>query len=303
MVKNEILDIVDMTLFFSFILDSELRWNSQMTRLAKRLSPGAYAVERIRRLTDESTARVGSRGDPERLPQRVPWVNGLPPHCSDTSGELIFHRAGGATVDVDLWQCNRLDRDPSGNGSVLVIRCPSDTVLRFSSLSGRPPRAPTCHLLNRPPDDRCGGGVWGESQIYKSMPFNRPTLCLFTSDTARGAPQPAAHRGHVATFELTRRYSISAEADDNLSRVVVAVAGRGLNKARESFYVRRPFVGSLIPFRYQFNSDCTVADEACPASFLLLDIGRARTLSPPRRPTRGGGWYDSCHRCDDDVRD
>ncbi|GBP38779.1 hypothetical protein EVAR_33527_1 [Eumeta japonica] len=58
MVKNEILDIVDMTLFLGFTLDAKLRWNSHITRLAKRLNSAAYAVKRTRQLTDESTARL-----------------------------------------------------------------------------------------------------------------------------------------------------------------------------------------------------------------------------------------------------
>ncbi|GBP65245.1 Probable RNA-directed DNA polymerase from transposon BS [Eumeta japonica] len=58
MVKNEVLDIVDTTLFLGLTLDSKLRWNSHITRLAKRLSSAAHAVKRIRRLTNESTARL-----------------------------------------------------------------------------------------------------------------------------------------------------------------------------------------------------------------------------------------------------
>ncbi|GBP33802.1 hypothetical protein EVAR_25403_1 [Eumeta japonica] len=51
MVKNEILDIVDTTLFLDLTLDAKLRWNSHITRSAKRLGSAAYAVKRIRRLT------------------------------------------------------------------------------------------------------------------------------------------------------------------------------------------------------------------------------------------------------------
>ncbi|GBP00812.1 hypothetical protein EVAR_77013_1 [Eumeta japonica] len=51
MVKNEILDIVDTTLFLGLTLDAKLRWNSQITRSVKRLSSAAYAVKIIRRLT------------------------------------------------------------------------------------------------------------------------------------------------------------------------------------------------------------------------------------------------------------
>ncbi|GBP01012.1 hypothetical protein EVAR_2292_1 [Eumeta japonica] len=56
MVKNEILDIVDTTLFLGRTLDAKLRWKHHITRLAIRLSSAAYAVKRIRRLTDENTA-------------------------------------------------------------------------------------------------------------------------------------------------------------------------------------------------------------------------------------------------------
>ncbi|GBP82571.1 hypothetical protein EVAR_87817_1 [Eumeta japonica] len=37
MVKKEILDIVDTTLFLGFTLDAKLRWNSHITKLAKGL--------------------------------------------------------------------------------------------------------------------------------------------------------------------------------------------------------------------------------------------------------------------------
>ncbi|GBP00202.1 Probable RNA-directed DNA polymerase from transposon BS [Eumeta japonica] len=60
MVKNEVLGIVDTTLFLGLTLDSKLRWNSHITRLAKRLSSAAHAVKSIRRLTDESTALAQS---------------------------------------------------------------------------------------------------------------------------------------------------------------------------------------------------------------------------------------------------
>ncbi|GBP44461.1 hypothetical protein EVAR_39469_1 [Eumeta japonica] len=57
-VKNEVLDIVDTALFLDLTLDSKLRCNSHITRLVKRLGSAAYVVKRIRRLTDESTARL-----------------------------------------------------------------------------------------------------------------------------------------------------------------------------------------------------------------------------------------------------
>ncbi|GBP43607.1 Probable RNA-directed DNA polymerase from transposon BS [Eumeta japonica] len=49
MVKNEVLDMVDTTLFLGLTLGSKLRWNSHITRLAKRLGSAVYAVKRIRR--------------------------------------------------------------------------------------------------------------------------------------------------------------------------------------------------------------------------------------------------------------
>ncbi|GBP62322.1 Probable RNA-directed DNA polymerase from transposon BS [Eumeta japonica] len=58
MINNEILDIVDTTIFLGVTLDAKLRWNSHITRLVKRLSAAAYTVKRIRRLTDESTGRL-----------------------------------------------------------------------------------------------------------------------------------------------------------------------------------------------------------------------------------------------------
>ncbi|GBP06585.1 hypothetical protein EVAR_92573_1 [Eumeta japonica] len=54
MVKNEIPDIVDTTLFLGFSLHAKLRWNSHIRRLAERLSSAAHAVKRMRRLTDEA---------------------------------------------------------------------------------------------------------------------------------------------------------------------------------------------------------------------------------------------------------
>ncbi|GBP73165.1 hypothetical protein EVAR_59054_1 [Eumeta japonica] len=44
-VKNEILDNVDTTLVdLDLTLDAKLRWNSLITRLAKRLCSAAYAL-------------------------------------------------------------------------------------------------------------------------------------------------------------------------------------------------------------------------------------------------------------------
>ncbi|GBP27040.1 Leucine-rich repeat-containing protein 74A [Eumeta japonica] len=62
-VKNDILYIVDTSLFLGFTLDAKLRWNSHIIRLAKRISSAAYAAKRIRRLTNKSTARLGEQLD------------------------------------------------------------------------------------------------------------------------------------------------------------------------------------------------------------------------------------------------
>ncbi|GBP89797.1 hypothetical protein EVAR_67609_1 [Eumeta japonica] len=58
MVKNEMLDTVDTTLFLGLTLSAKLQWNSHITRLAKRLSSAAYAMKRIRRLPNKSTTRL-----------------------------------------------------------------------------------------------------------------------------------------------------------------------------------------------------------------------------------------------------
>ncbi|GBP80693.1 hypothetical protein EVAR_52900_1 [Eumeta japonica] len=60
MLKNDILDIVDMALFPGLTLDAKLPWNFQIKGSAKRLSFVAYVVKRIRLLTDENTARLRS---------------------------------------------------------------------------------------------------------------------------------------------------------------------------------------------------------------------------------------------------
>ncbi|GBP21270.1 hypothetical protein EVAR_11665_1 [Eumeta japonica] len=43
MVKNEILNVVDTTLYLGLGLDAKLQWNSHITSLAKKLSSAAYA--------------------------------------------------------------------------------------------------------------------------------------------------------------------------------------------------------------------------------------------------------------------
>ncbi|GBP57938.1 hypothetical protein EVAR_40797_1 [Eumeta japonica] len=68
MIKNEMLDTVDTTLFLGLTLDSQLRWNSHITRLAKRLGSAAHAnLEKeicIIRKDDKSSGFAG--GAPER---------------------------------------------------------------------------------------------------------------------------------------------------------------------------------------------------------------------------------------------
>ena len=56
--NDETVQIVDTTVFLGITLDSKLQWGSHITALAGRLSSAAYAVRKIRSLTDEETARL-----------------------------------------------------------------------------------------------------------------------------------------------------------------------------------------------------------------------------------------------------
>ena len=52
------LDFVDKTVFLGITIDSKLQWGAHITALSNRLSSAAYAVRRIRQLTDVATARL-----------------------------------------------------------------------------------------------------------------------------------------------------------------------------------------------------------------------------------------------------
>ena len=57
-VKGESLDLVDSTVFLGITLDNKLQWGPHIDKLAKRLSSAAYAVKKIRDISDEATARL-----------------------------------------------------------------------------------------------------------------------------------------------------------------------------------------------------------------------------------------------------
>lgn len=58
LVNGAELDLVDTTVFLGITLDSKLQWGPHITKLSKRLSSAAYAVYKIRHLTDVETARL-----------------------------------------------------------------------------------------------------------------------------------------------------------------------------------------------------------------------------------------------------
>lgn len=58
LMKGETLDLVDSTKFLGFTLDTKLQWESHIAKLSHRLSSAAYAVKKIRALTDIETARL-----------------------------------------------------------------------------------------------------------------------------------------------------------------------------------------------------------------------------------------------------
>lgn len=56
--NKEKLDYVDDTVFLGITLDAKLQWDPHLSLLAGRLSSAAYAVRKIRQLTDIATARL-----------------------------------------------------------------------------------------------------------------------------------------------------------------------------------------------------------------------------------------------------
>ena len=56
--NNERLDLVDSTVFLGITIDAKLQWGPHISCLSGRLSSAAYAVRRIRQLTDIATARL-----------------------------------------------------------------------------------------------------------------------------------------------------------------------------------------------------------------------------------------------------
>lgn len=58
MINESELDLVDTTVFLGITLDSKLQWGPHIGKLSKRLSSAAYAVYKIRQLTDIETARL-----------------------------------------------------------------------------------------------------------------------------------------------------------------------------------------------------------------------------------------------------
>ncbi|GBP15890.1 Probable RNA-directed DNA polymerase from transposon BS [Eumeta japonica] len=57
-VRNKELEFVNSTVFLGITLDNRLQWGPHISRLAKRLSSAAYAVKKMRNLSDVETARL-----------------------------------------------------------------------------------------------------------------------------------------------------------------------------------------------------------------------------------------------------
>ena len=58
LIKGQRLDLVESTVFLGITLDTKLQWDPHITKLSNRLSSAAYAVKKIRALTDVDTARL-----------------------------------------------------------------------------------------------------------------------------------------------------------------------------------------------------------------------------------------------------
>lgn len=57
-IKDEEIDFVDSAVFLGITLDSKLQWGQHIEGLSNRLSSAAFAVKKIRDLTDENTAKL-----------------------------------------------------------------------------------------------------------------------------------------------------------------------------------------------------------------------------------------------------
>ncbi|GBP48457.1 Probable RNA-directed DNA polymerase from transposon BS [Eumeta japonica] len=57
-VRNKELEFVNSTVFLGITLDDRLQWGPHISKLAKRLSSAAYAVKKMRNLSDVETARL-----------------------------------------------------------------------------------------------------------------------------------------------------------------------------------------------------------------------------------------------------
>ncbi|CAK1578767.1 unnamed protein product [Parnassius mnemosyne] len=58
LLNGEELSLVDTTVFLGITIDAKLQWGPHISKLASRLSSAAYAVRKIRSLTDVETARL-----------------------------------------------------------------------------------------------------------------------------------------------------------------------------------------------------------------------------------------------------
>ncbi|GBP59789.1 hypothetical protein EVAR_30058_1 [Eumeta japonica] len=57
-IHNKELEFVNSTVFLGITLDNRLQWSPHISKLAKRLCSVAYAVKKIRNLSDVETARL-----------------------------------------------------------------------------------------------------------------------------------------------------------------------------------------------------------------------------------------------------
>lgn len=57
-INNEVLDVIENTVFLGITVDSRLQWGPHIITLSKRLSSAIYAIKKIKQLTDVHTARL-----------------------------------------------------------------------------------------------------------------------------------------------------------------------------------------------------------------------------------------------------